>query len=345
MTNLPFTIEALEEMISSGYVRMTKHPERPLYIYNYTAKAQYEYMWNEVTMLCRGLILDENYGIVARPFTKFFNYGEVADQQVPSLPFEVYDKMDGSLGILYWWNERPYIATRGSFTSEQAIKANELLHTKYTKCILQLDKTKTYLFEIIYPENRIVIDYGQREELVLLAIVDNATGVESSLTDIGFPVVKRYDGLNDLEAIRQLQMGDKEGFIIRFDNTFRIKIKFAEYVRLHRIITQVSSKTIWEHLRDNHSLDDLLDKVPDEFYTWVRTTIDEFWEDFRNIEAEAKAEYKEMEDRKATAFYFQTCKHPAILFKMYEKRAYDAIIWKMLKPKFERPFRNIEIEE
>jgi tRNA splicing ligase len=345
MTNLPFTIDTLEEMISSGYVRMTKHPERPLYIYNYTAKTQYEYMWNEVTMLCRGLILDENYGIVARPFTKFFNYGEVADQQISSLPFEVYDKMDGSLGILYWWNDRPYIASRGSFMSEQAIKATELLYDKYAKSIQQLNKAKTYLFEIIYPENRIVIDYGHKEELVLLAIVDIASGIESPLTDVGFPVVKRYDGLNDLKAICQMQMDNKEGFIIRFDNGFRIKIKFAEYVRLHRIITQVSSKTIWEHLRDNQSMDELLDKVPDEFYNWVRTTIDEFWVAFRKVEAEAKAEYKELEDRKATAIYFQTCQHPAILFKMYEKRAYDAIIWKLLKPKYERPFRNIEIEE
>ncbi|MBK8628159.1 MAG: hypothetical protein IPN86_22165 [Saprospiraceae bacterium] len=114
---------------------------------------------------------------------------------------------------------------------------------------------------------------------------------------------------------------------------------------MHRIITQVSSKTIWEHLRDNQSMDELLDKVPDEFYNWVRATIDEFWEAYRKIETEAKAEYKELEDRKAIAFYFQTCQYPAILFKMYEKRAYDAIIWKLLKPKFERPFRNIEIEE
>lgn len=345
MTNLPFTTDALEQMIASGHVRMTKHPERPLYIYNYTATAQYEYMWNEVTMLCRGLILDEHYKIVARPFTKFFNYGEVQNQHIPSLPFQVFDKMDGSLGILYWWENQPYIATRGSFMGEQAIKANELLYGKYADCIDSLDKNKTYLFEIIYPENRIVINYGHQEELVLLAIVDNETGVESPLVDMGFPIVKRYDGLNDLEAIRQLQIQDKEGFIIRFDNGFRIKIKFDEYVRLHRIITQVSSKTIWENLRDNQSMDELLDQVPDEFFTWVGTTIDDFWEEYRKIEAEAVAEYKELEDRKTTALYFQSCKHAAILFKMYENRPYDAIIWKMLRPKYERPFRNIEIEE
>ena len=340
MTNLPFTIDALEEMISSGYIRMTKHPERPLYIYNYTAKAQYEYIWNEVTKLCRGLILDENYKIVARPFVKFFNYGEVADQVIPNESFEVYDKMDGSLGILYWWNDRPYIATRGSFISEQAIKANELLRGKYAHCIDHLDKSKTYLFEIIYPENRIVIDYGHKEELVLLAIVDIDSGVESPLTDIGFPLVKRYDGLNDIVAIRLIQLDEKEGFIIKFNGGFRIKIKFAEYVRLHRIITQVSSKTIWEHLRDGLPMTELLEKVPDEFYHWVRATIEAFDDEYKVIEEEARSEYKELEDRKATAFYFQTCKHTAILFKMYEKRPYDTIIWKMLKPKYKRPFRN-----
>ena len=51
-----------------------------------------------------------------------------------------------------------------------------------------------------------------------------------------------------------------------------------------------------------------------------------FWEAYRKIEAEAKAEYKELEDRKATAIYFQACQHPALLFKMYEKRPYDRCV-------------------
>ncbi len=340
MINLPFTIDELETMISEGYVRMTKHPEKPLYIYNYTAKAQYGNMWNEVTLLCRGLILDEQYHIIARPFVKFFNYGETANQVIPSESFEVFDKMDGSLGILYWWNDRPYIATRGSFTSDQAIKANELLYSKYAKCINQLDKSKTYLFEIIYPENRIVINYGHKEVLVLLAIIDISTGIDSPLSDMGFPVVKRYDGLKDIDTIRMMQIDEKEGFIVKFSGGFRMKIKFAEYIRLHKIITDVSSKTIWEHLCDGQLMGDLLEKVPDEFYIWVRNTMDEFDLEYKKIEAEARLEFKKMGDRKSTALYFQTCEHPAILFKMLENKAYDAIIWKKLKPKYERPFRN-----
>lgn len=38
-------------------------------MYNYTAKAQYDKLWNEVTLQCRGLILDGDGNVVARPFS------------------------------------------------------------------------------------------------------------------------------------------------------------------------------------------------------------------------------------------------------------------------------------
>lgn len=347
MTNikyLPFTIKDIEEMLSEGYVRMTKHPERPLYIYNYTAKAQYEGKWNSVTMLCRGLILDEDYKIMARPFTKFFNLGEVSCQSLPLEQFEVYEKMDGSLGILYWWNEKPYLATRGSFISDQAIKANELLHGKYGQLIQRLDRSKTYLFEIIYPQNRIVINYGSKEELVLLAIIDMVSGHEMPLENVGFPIAKRYDGMHDLQILQTVQSNNMEGFVVKFEGGFRIKVKFDEYVRLHKILTNVSSRTIWEHLRNQHALDEILNNVPDEFYAWVRLTMEDFKKAFKQIEDIAKEEFKILEDRKSTALYFLTCKYPAILFKMLEGKSYDFFIWKLLKPKYERPFKKFQDE-
>ena len=96
-------------------------------------------------------------------------------EHLPNEPFEVYEKLDGSLGILYWLGDEPYIATRGSFESPQAQIATELLRA-YD--LSGLDRRRTYLFEIIYPENRIVVNYDDRRELVLLAIIDTATGRE-----------------------------------------------------------------------------------------------------------------------------------------------------------------------
>lgn len=194
----PTNTTQLNQLIADNYINVNKHPTADLYIYNYTAKAQYDSVWNEWTLACRGLILDGDFKIVARPFQKFFNLGEHENQVIPNESFEVFEKMDGYLGILYWLDNKPHIATRGSFASEQALVATEMLHTQYADVISLLEKSKTYLFEIIYPENRIVLDYVNERKLVLLAIVDTEIGVEIPLENIGFEMINRYDGLNDL---------------------------------------------------------------------------------------------------------------------------------------------------
>ncbi|KRD12682.1 hypothetical protein ASE21_01905 [Flavobacterium sp. Root901] len=319
----------LNEMISKNYVRVNKHPEHDLYIYNYTQNAQFERIWNEVTLSCRGLILDGNGNVVARPFAKFFNLGEIENQILPKTTFEVYDKMDGSLGILYWVEDKPFIASRGSFSSEQSDKANEMLHGKYKNSWSFLDKSKTYLFEIIYPENRIVLDYGANEELVLLAIIDTQTGEEFPLENIGFPVVEKYDGINDISLLKELNLTNKEGFIIKYADNFRVKIKFDEYFRLHRIITQVSNLNIWEYLKTNQPFDEILERVPDEFFNWVKQTKKDLENQYEIIENQCKLDFKVLETRKETALYFLTCQYPSVLFGMFDNKDYSETIWRM----------------
>ncbi|WP_409416005.1 T4 RnlA family RNA ligase [Flavobacterium sp. PS2] len=332
----------LKEMISKKYIRVNKHPDYDLYIYNYTQSAQFERIWNEITLSCRGLILDENFEVVARPFPKFFNLGEMENQIIPNTTFEVYDKADGSMGILYWIDEVPFIASRGSFASDQSDKANEMLHGKYKDSWSLLDKSKTYLFEIIYPENRIVLDYGAAEELVLLAIIDTQSGDEFPLEDIGFPIVERYNGIKDIQTLKEMDIVNKEGFIIKYSNNFRLKIKFEEYLRLHRILTQVSNLNIWEYLKTNQSIEEVLERVPDEFFDWVKETKADLENQYAVIENQCKKDFKVFETVKETALYFQTCKHQGVLFAMLKNRDYSEIIWRMIKPTFEKPFNKGE---
>ncbi len=331
--------DILNKMIGEKYVKVQKHPGAELYIYNYTPKAQYEQFWNDCTLQCRGLILNDVYETVARPFPKFFNLGEQENQHIPNESFEVYEKMDGSLGILYWLDGEAFIATRGSFISEQSQRATQMLHIQYAQAISKLDTSLTYLFEIIYPQNRIVVDYGGREELVLLAIIDTQTGEELPLQDIGFPVVKRYDGVQDLEELKTLEEDNKEGFVVRFQSGYRLKVKFEEYVRIHKIVTQVSTVNIWEYLKTGQSMNELLERVPDEFYAWVKATKEGLEADYQRIENQAKADFKVLDTRKDTAMYFKTCAYPQLMFAMLDGKAYDQIIWKMLRPEYERPFK------
>lgn len=331
-------LNLLQRMIGDGYVNVQKHPQYELFIYNYSAKTQYDYLWNDVTKACRGLIMDAEMSVVARPFAKFFNLEEADQADIPNLPFDVFEKMDGSLGILYWAKEQAFIATRGSFSSDQANKANQILHSKYAAALAQIDRAKTYLFEIIYPDNRIVVDYGNSEALVLIAVIDTASGQDLPLEDIGFPVVRQYHGINDWRTLKAMETDNHEGFVIRFQNGQRFKVKFEEYLRLHRIVTHVSSTDIWEHLAAGIPLDEYLEHVPDEFYHWVKATSQQLQNRFEDVENQCKSEFKALPTRKESAEYFAGCAYPNVLFKMLDGRPYEDVIWRMIKPEFQKAF-------
>jgi len=340
--------------LKDGWLMRQKHPVHPLWIYNYTQKTQYERFWNETTLMCRGLILDDQFNIVVIPFKKFFNLSEHKQdgmQPIPNLPFEVTEKMDGSFLQIFKYKGETICASRGSFTSEQAIAAYEIISEK--KDIYE--KGKSYRFELIAPWNRVVVDYGTINDIVLLSVVDIKTNIEVPYSKLieyekyGYSVVKKYDGLTDLYKIKELIKDDHEGFVIKFSNGFMVKIKGDEYVRLHRIITEVSSKNIWEYLKDGKSLNEVLEKVPDEFFDWVKNVKKELEKQFEKIWFETIDIFVGLKhlrnDRKDFAIEITTNhkkEYSGILFNMFNSDLISVrkIIWKLIKPKFEKPFKN-----
>jgi len=350
-----FDINILNEYIEKGLVVKNDHPTLPLSIYNYSRTTQYEGKWDNITKSCRGLILDREGNVVAKSFDKFFNLEEHKPEEIPNEDFEVYEKLDGSLGILFWYQGKWILASKGSFVSDQAIKGKNILTSKYS--VEPIPKGYTTLVEIIYPENRIVCNYGDDEVLVVLSMISNASGKEldyDSLLKIneetGLPVIKKYDGVQDYKTLKSLISKDREGYVIRFRNGFRMKIKGEEYVRLHRILTGFSNVDIWEYLKDKKDLNELLDRVPDEFDSWVRNTMNELNLEFDKIEKEYLWIFKVInrvdgvEDRKIFAEIALKYKHSSILFSMLDNRNYDEIIWKLIRPQYSKPFWQKEDE-
>jgi RNA ligase len=256
-----FSNEALGEMVAAGYVRMQRHPRFhdgvPYVIFNYTDVAAYERVWNPVTEVCRGLIVNNaTLEVVARPFRKFFNYGEPGS---PVLHMDegvdVYDKLDGSLGILYQLPDGEYaIATRGSFDSEQARHATKVWQDRYAGKFTPYPGG-TYLFEIIYRANRIVCDYGDMDDLVLLGAVDIEQGVSftphegEAIGEWPGPKAEMFQYWSLAAALAAPPRPGKEGFVLRrWHSEDRIKIKQDDYVALHRIITNCTARRIWEYL-------------------------------------------------------------------------------------------------
>jgi len=230
--------------------------ELGLRIFNYTEQAVYSRAWNAATTACRGLIVDADDRVIARPWAKFFNHGEHADDVLDlAAPVEVTDKADGSLGVLYPTPDGWAVATRGSFAGEQAQHASALYTERYVGR-WQPVAGWTYLFEIVYPANRIVLDYGSRDDLILLGAVEIATGtpvgpLDEVCTAWPGPRTEVYAYATLVEALAAPPRDNAEGLVVRYrpgssSAGLMIKLKQADYLALARIISGLTGRRLWE---------------------------------------------------------------------------------------------------
>lgn len=334
--------ELLEQHIEAGMVNRIEHPTLPLVLYNYSQRCQFERAWDEVTRQCRGLIY-HGQQIVARPFPKFFNDGEHADGEIPwHLPCEVTEKMDGSLLIVFHFDGEWHFATRGSFTSDQSKRGRDIFMERYGH--VYLDPAATYLFEVIYPENRIVVNYGDIEDVILLAWLETETGEELSLSGAiaGLNVVRRLPATADAKALRSIIRDDEEGYVVRFANGFRMKVKGERYMQLHKLITGVSSRSIWEALSSKQPLDEMLAVIPDEFGDWVRNERAEMlakYDELANRTEEAYLAVKDLSDRKSKAMKILADYRDvsSAAFAAIDGKDTWPILWKQIYPEHRRP--------
>lgn len=357
------TQKIIQKYIDDGLIEANRHPIFPLTIYNYTRQCQYDKKWDEVTLQCRGLIMDDAGVIIARGFNKFFNFEELENlDEIPLTDQYVYvqEKMDGSLGILFYYADEWHMATRGSFQSVQAIRGMEIVKKKYD--LTKFHPTISYICEIIYPENRIVIDYNE-ERVVFLSAVINGGELNWATANALFhssgilleDIVKtEMVGItpNLMTEYKRLNEENKEGFVFRFyPSNFRLKVKFEEYIRLHRILTMVSNLDIWQALRDHNSLETILIDVPDEFDTWVRD-----WENaikfayvMKEIDARtiyAKYLKANMHNKKDSAdWIFKNCpkEYQGIVFAIINGKDYSDSIWRMIRPTYQKPWFNQKV--
>jgi len=339
-------LEKLQKYYEEGWLIKQTHPTLPLTIWNYSQTTQYEGKWDEITLQCRGLVTDDMGNICARPFKKFFNMEE--GKHTPTEEFDVYEKMDGSLIIVFWYDGGWVVASRGSFISDQAIAASKIFFEELDH---NFSIGITYLFEFTAPWNRIVVDYGEKPNLTLLGAIrtdDETEATWEQLKMIGdganCDVVKKYDGISDYSTLKGMIKDNAEGFVIRFSNGDRMKIKGVEYLRLPKIMTEVSTKSVWEILSNGGSMEDLLKDVPDEFYTKIKEYENELVSQFNILKREYEYIFMTFQSlglrddgrRKEFAEQALKVKHPSILFAMLDGRDVEPIIWKIIQPEFKK---------
>jgi RNA ligase len=370
-------VDLLERMMEEGYIRTQTHPTLPLTIYNYTQEVIHADMWNSCTLNCRGLILDDNLYVVARPFAKFFNLGDKAQPQivVSDHPAQIFDKLDGSLGILWEYEGHVGVATRGSFDSEQAVWATDWLDANNWADGIGHGLYKfwpdgvTPLVEIIYPENRIVVDYKGQEELIMLGAIRHEDGTDLYPGEIQewwpFSITNQFPmtGIQDVTHMVNSNGGpheDTEGVVMVWQQpgkpSHRLKVKRADYVVMHRIVTGMNARKVWEMVKDGENIEEVLAAgVPEEFYDWVRAKETELRVAFAKRVRSVMSEFQRHStnpkimknngrsiERREFAHLVSKMKDKDLYFRLLDNKDISEVVWKELRPGHEVPFGNPE---
>lgn len=299
-----FITKRFYELREEGLLEYRDHPSLPLRIWNYTRGCQYLAAWQPETLASRGLITDHEDRVITPAFVKFFNYGEpsckleeildeITDQQTIShLNVDFDEKFDGSFGIVFHYNDKWYVASRGSFDSLWSLKGQDIL-SYYDAS--SLNPLCTYLVEIVFKGNRIVVDYGDINELCALGSLKRCEegwietddykstpfkqprslkfdlGVEHEL-----PLkekIKRYTE----ELIKVYDKGDAqfEGFVgsIKIKGhvqRYRFKTKMPSYLDLHKNVMHIGEKNVWQICVGDIDEMKFLEFLPDEFEDWYK---------------------------------------------------------------------------
>ena len=297
----------LIECVNKGLVKKNLHLTEPLRLYDYTKDCMFKQTWNEITIMTRGLVLDHSYNVVAKGFNKFFNLEELENKKVKipwSEKYTVTEKMDGSM-LMYFAFTNPYsnvttwhTNTRGSFYSTQAIMGKTIIDQKYKH--VKFNKDYTYIFEVIYPDNRLVVNYGNMTDVVLIGVINIHTGKELDLDlfkDSGLNIVPHYTE-HIFELIKN-PIPNKEGYVVTFESGFKFKVKFEEYVTLHKLWSGLSSKALWECVSIGMSLEDIKYHYKHkEFFDFIDIEVEALNDKFNEHISEINKAYKHVKNFK-----------------------------------------------
>ena len=244
--------------------------------YVYQDKDTFEY---PELMECRGIKFDKEGLIIARPFRKFFNYGEQGSDLPIHRPHTITTKLDGSMIHPALLGRHLYFMTRKGHTdvakkAERFVLSSKAQYAAFSRHMI--NNGWTPIFEYVGPDNRILLRYDE-SSLVLLAARHMVEGTIMSPVDLidvaesyEIPLVSEPEGMEgdliaDVAKFVEHTRGliDAEGYVIYFDDGYMVKIKAEDYVLKHRALDDFSSKKKVVALCAQGFMDDVLPILDD----------------------------------------------------------------------------------
>jgi T4 RnlA family RNA ligase len=249
--------------------------------------------WWGLRRQCRGLIFSHDGNVISLPIMKFFNVNEREETQSSQIDLNrnhvILEKLDGSMCRPIPIFDSYRIGTKMGIT-DVALMAEEFIavNPNYDQFIREVLSTNmSPQFEFCSRKQKIVIDYP-KDRLVLLSIRDLDTGKEMSLesirrwaNDYSVEVIQEYQGTieNILELLNSAsELSNQEGWVIRFlDDGSAVKIKGAEYLKMHRAKDSVLRENAIIELIIDEQLDDIKPLLPESDRLVVEKFENQFW--------------------------------------------------------------------
>ena len=281
------TVQSIANRIAKGerdFGRVYCVEDGDYVLLNYTHEAQFGGDFTEVEKACRGLVIRTDGKIMALCMSKFFNLGEPQCPSLPDEPYTVWEKADGSLGL--WWHDgdKWRVNTRGSFDNEYTEFATHWWEEHVDA--LTFPKHFTVMTEICFDADPNPRAVNQEEGLYLIAVRDKYSGkdfllAEPTWYESGLYPVKLFNvKIDNLSAMQQEQEGT-EGWVVRFDSGFRVKIKTAWYLRLFRAMTALTPKRIRELMME--AGESWIDEFPDDLRPEAVAIQEEIEQKYRSV--------------------------------------------------------------
>lgn len=285
-------------------VTMRESESHPgLYVLKYKKRVFYDALWNDYLEECRGTIVDKDFNVIARPFTKIYNFGIEAKAPVLSTdtPVTAYRKVNGFMCSLTWYNNDILVSTTGSTDSDFVNYAKEMMvkHAKWEDWVLAIGSNAghTFMFECVHPSDPHIVP--ESAGMYFLGWRENTWS--SKVNGFGSEVIWKMFAEDTLKCrsvesfhytigglVAESKKVKHEGFVAYTQDGQAFKIKSPYYLtakwvarnpRTNKLLTKEFKEQIDEeyygllaHIRDNIEPYTLLSEQ--ERLAWVRNYLE-----------------------------------------------------------------------
>ena len=290
-------------------------------------------MSEKIVQQCRGVILDiaDRFKVISSPYDKFFNYGEGHASLIDWASAGIYEKLDGSLMTLYFYDGGWHVQSSGSpdasgEVNDFGMTFSELFWTVWEekKHCLPKDSSKCFMFELMTKYNRVIVPQDENR-LVLHGVRDRETLKESDPSQYalenGWEIVKKLPltSLEEvLEAAKQINPMETEGYVLVDKHFNRVKVKSPQYVALSHMKEGFSSRRMLELVVANEG-DEFLNYFPEwtDLYLQIKAS-------FNGLIKTIKCAYfvhKDIEEQKEFALAVKEYAYSGVLFSLRAGKA------------------------